>query len=301
MPAYISHAIMADKLHQNHKNDSRIFKNDIDVEELKTYSLGADLASISRRLKYNPHKKYTKDFFLRMICYIKRNRLMNNRHVMALLYGHMAHYYLDICVHPFVYYLSHNATNHNLIPSHQIIEGYLDDYLATNILNRNIMDLDSHYFNKADLDNMMIKEVLNDVYSHIYGDNDIVKSYKDTVKIFTYIETLLKSPMMNRELLIKLTRLREFLKINHLSEKDLVNSEHNEYFNPVTGLKDNKNIEEMFDKAMNLTLEAIMETNKYLYGSYNSSIIRKIFNDLSYDTGAPCYLGDKMVYVKKYR
>jgi hypothetical protein len=57
MPSYISHAIMMEKLYMDHYNDKKIFKNELKLNDLKTYSLGTDLATSSLILRHNPHRE----------------------------------------------------------------------------------------------------------------------------------------------------------------------------------------------------------------------------------------------------
>jgi hypothetical protein len=60
-----------------------------------------------------------------MISYIKQNNLVDNKHIMALLYGHIAHYFLDTQTHPFIYYLEIESHTVGPIPNHDLVEGYL--------------------------------------------------------------------------------------------------------------------------------------------------------------------------------
>ena len=118
MPAYISHAIMMEKLYKDNANDHKIFRNVLNIDDLKMYSLGTDLACTSITLTHNPHEENTRDFFLSMISYIKDNRLIDNENIMALLYGHIAHYFFDVYTHPFIYYLEKSNRNYTIIPTH---------------------------------------------------------------------------------------------------------------------------------------------------------------------------------------
>ena len=149
MPAYISHAIMMENLYSNYYNDNTLFKIPLNINDLKTYSLGTDLSSISKTLKSNPHKNNTQVFFLFIINYIKANKLVNDSNVMSLLYGHIAHYFFDVSTHPFIYYIEKSYPNCSIISNHHLVEAYLDSYLSSKILKKDIMMINSSYFNKG--------------------------------------------------------------------------------------------------------------------------------------------------------
>ena len=97
MPSYVSHAIMAEELHNRLKiNGIKTIKSSI-----KLSSLIPDLAS----KKANNHNSNTEDYILFLIKYIKDNKLFNNSEVLSMLYGIISHYYLDTYTHPFIYIL----------------------------------------------------------------------------------------------------------------------------------------------------------------------------------------------------
>ena len=75
MPAYISHAIMGEQLYNELNKAGNIIKTDISKEEVRGYSLGADLAYLSKKLKHDPQNYNTRDFFINIIEYIKENKL----------------------------------------------------------------------------------------------------------------------------------------------------------------------------------------------------------------------------------
>ena len=153
MPAYISHAIMGEQLYNEATQEHLISRIPINIEELKGYSLGADLAYLSKQIKKDPHDYCTKDFFINIIKYIKDNNLTENSQVIALLYGHIAHYFLDINTHPLIYYIECGCKKIGNISNHNLIEGYLNAYLSKIILGKNLMEIKSNYFNQIDLTN----------------------------------------------------------------------------------------------------------------------------------------------------
>ncbi len=298
MPAYISHAIMIEKLYHDYRNDQKLFRRALDVDDLKTYSLGIDLSSLSNTLSNNPHEKYTQDFFLFMIKYIKDHNLVDNCNVLALLYGHIAHYFLDVSTHPFIYYMEKSYPSHTIIPTHHLIEAYLDSYLAEKVLKKDIMMINAGYFNRGSI-SKEAEILLNEIYSDVYHGKYISLIYKKTLKLFSLLENILKSGKFSKKRLYEISGLFKYLKQNKLSFSDLTNESFLIYFNPFNGKIDRKSFIELFYRAIYDTLNAIDEVNAYLYGNSSLDALTNVFSDLSYDTGLPCELGKKIVYTKK--
>lgn len=128
MPAYVTHALMATDVYNEGIKDLSIFKTRINLNNIRTYSLGTDLSSFSIT-NFISHNKNIRDFFLNMIVYIKTNHLENDGKVMAMLYGHKDHYFLDVNVHPLVNSLNKNPYNSTVLSNHTLIEGFYDSNL----------------------------------------------------------------------------------------------------------------------------------------------------------------------------
>ena len=295
MPSYISHAIMAEQLYKEANN---VFKTNINVEELKAYSLGADLSVLSKKVIKNPQNYSTRNFFLYLAKYIKENKMIDNSSVMALLYGHMAHYFFDINAHPLIYYLDYGCKKSSFISNHSLIEGYLNSYLVEKILNKDIMDINASYFNQISLNRVEISNLLNNVYGNIYNDYDIIDSYRKVIYLFTFLENVIKTNLFSKEVLINLSGFDLFLKNNNLSLEELVNINKSIYTNPITGEIHNESFLEIFYKSIDMTLCAIEIVNNYLYDGYSIDKLFDVFRDLSYDTGVSCSLGKDFVYVR---
>ena len=300
MPAYITHAIMGEQIHNEGIKEENLFKIPISKEELKGFSLGNDLSIISRRLKIDPQNNFTKEFFLDMIKYIKENKLTEEENIMSLLYGHIAHYFLDINCHPLIYYIEGGCQKVGLIPSHDLIEGYLSSYISTKVLKKDIMEINASYFNQIDLSNPETSKLLNIIYGKNYGDYRIVKTYKYVLRLFSTLETIVKSKVFSKLKLIKLSGFHTFLDSNNLTPSEITNENHDIYQNPVTGEIHRESFLELYFKAIDMTLDAIKEVNKYLYSQNISlSSLEKTFMDISYDAGVECSLGRKFIYTRK--
>lgn len=301
MPSYISHAIMGEEVYEKAHKDENLFKIEISKEELKGYSLGIDLSLLSKNTLKDPQNCNTREFFLKMLKYIKENRLIEQNSIISLLYGHIAHYFLDINTHPFIYYIETGCQKVGPISTHNLIEGYLSSYLANSILGKDIMDIRSDYFNKLTLLDVEITKLLNSIYGEIYGDYQIIRTYRKTIGIFNILENILKSGLFSKKQLIKLSQFDKFLEMNNLTISELVNKNHSVYLNPITGEKKSESFIELYDKSIEMTLEVILLVNKYLYSNSSLETLETVFTDLSYDTGVPCSQGKKFIYTRKNR
>lgn len=298
MPAYISHAIMGSEVYKNSQECGKVFQTSVDENEFRAYSLGADLSTLSKKNQKDPHNYYTQAFFLNMINYIKENKLIENGHILALLYGHMSHYFFDINSHPLVYYNERGCEKIGMISNHNLVEGYLNSYLAQKVLDKDIMEVKADYFSQVDLSLREVINLLNSVYGKVYGDSTIVDTYKKTFLIFKTLETAIKSGLISKNMLIAISKFNEFLDRNKLSISDLTNENKQTYTNPVTGEKHNDSFMELYNKSIDMTLDALIKVNGYLYDNSTLFSLEKVFTDLSYDTGVSCSLGKKLVYVR---
>ena len=298
MPSYISHAIMGNDLF-NISSKTNIFRIPITKEELRGYSLGADLAILSRKIKKDPHNYYTQSFFLSMIKYIKENKLNENAHIMSLLYGHIAHYFFDVNAHPLIFYIEQGCKKVGPIPSHHLIEGYLSSYLSEMVLKKDIMEISPEFFSGINMNEKEIIKLLDTIYGKIYNDSRITRIYKKTLMIFKSIESLIKNNAISKKVLISFTRFTEFMFRNNLNYNILTNDVNETYLNPVTGERHNESFMELYYKSIEMTLDAIIKVNSYLYGNMPLSSLESVFKDLSYDTGVSCSYGKKLIYVRK--
>lgn len=299
MPSYISHAIMGEQLYNELDREGHIFQIPISKEEFKGYSLGADLAFLSTKITNDPQNYHTREFFINMLKYIKENKLIENSNVIALLYGHIAHYFLDINTHPLIYYTEQGCQRVGFIPNHDLVEGYISSYLSQKILGRKIMEIKPDYFNQIDLSNPNISKLLNSIYGQMYGDYNIIKSYKKVISLFSLLEDIIKSGLIPEKMLIQISQFNQFLHRNNLTTSELVNDSHSTYTNPVTGEKHNESLIDLYNKSIEMAYEAIKVVNDYLYSQSDTLNLEQVFTDLSYDTGVKCSLGKKYAYVRK--
>ncbi len=290
MPAYLSHAIMAEEVYNKSITDEKLFRIPIKSSSLKANSLGPDLTLLNNKLrKYDSHNEKTKIFFLNMIKFIKDNQFYKDNEVMSLLYGHICHYFLDVYAHPFIYYLESFCKSTSLISPHYILEGYISSYLTSIILKKDYMSIKADYLGNINLKNKKVNITLKETYLKTYQDPSIIASYSILFTCFKTLDLLIKdNPLITKSILIKLTNFESFLKNNNLTKATLTNEKNHQWTNPWSKEVHSESLIELYEKSIEATLEAINTVNKYLYDNITITPLNNIFLDLSYDTGIPC-------------
>lgn len=301
MPAYMSHVIMGKDLYNRVKEDEKLFKLPIEENKFKILALGQDLSGFSNIVcRYDSHNQNSQAFFMNLINYIKENKLYENPSVMSFLYGHISHYFFDSIAHPFVYYIEKSCKPVNHISSHSMVEGFIDNYYAKQILNIDYMDLKPEFIGDLDLSDEKLKEMMKNIYLKTYNGRFAVLSYKIVYEIFKNTEKAIKdNPKVTKEKLINYSKFLKFLETNKLSISEIINDSNLIWTNPVSNEKHNESLLDLYNNALIKTIEAIDLVNKCIYDGEDISILYNLFTDLSYDTGVQCALGKQMNYVRK--
>ena len=298
MPAYLTHSIMGEEVHKK-ANDEKLFRVPVNVEDVKTFSIGVDFASLSKVSAHNSHNKDTRTFFLIMIDYIKFNKFMEDEKVMALLYGHIAHYFLDVNLHPLIYYYELGLKHcEKALPNHVFVEGYLSTYFCKKVLGIDYMKVKPTYFNQGSIYYAENAKLIRYVFDKTYRDTDIMFSYDAVLNFLTWIEKAIKSGLFSKDFLVKFSKYDEFLAKNGIESIYFTNPNSENWTHPVTGEVRSESIDMLYLKSINDTLEAIEAVNRYIYGiDKTSRQIESVFTDLSYDTGIDCLFGRNMVHI----
>ncbi len=296
MPAYISHAIFGHSLYQTGDHDEKIFKVKINPESLKTYSLGIDLATLC----IDVHSVKTQAFLLNLIKTIKDYHLEENEEVLAFLYGHISHFFMDTNIHPLIFYIEKGCKKTNIFDPHTLIEGYISEYLAYQILNCDVMTVKSNFFNQADLNNPDVARLINSEYKRIYNQPNILSCYKRTIRLLTVLESFIKN-FTSKDMLLWIASFQNFLDKNKLTREEIHNSANASWKNPVTGEVHYKSLIDLYYRSLEMTLYAILKVNAYLYDNAPLSTLEGIFPNISYDTGVDISKGFDMAYTRKRR
>ena len=296
MPSYISHAIHGEKLFEK-MNSENLLKEDVELSKLKAYTIAYDYAYLVKGL--DNHNYSAKDYLLYIIRYIKINHLESNISVLAYLYGHVAHFFLDAYAHPLIYYIEKGCMPSSFISSHFMVEGYLNTYLSERVLGKDILDVHANYFNDANLNNKDIRELISSSYLMIYGKNNVITSFKLVKKFFTSIEVLYKDIFRSKKMVNDLTQFKVFLTKNKITLPEIANEDHGAWYNPVTGKMHTDSFLDLFYKSVDKSLDTINDINRYFYGNESFDKLERIIPDISLDTGVSRKRGLLMKYKRK--
>lgn len=250
MPGFISHTVMANDIYK------KLDKKYASLEYLITYSLGGDLCKYSK-CRYDSHHKKQDVFIDNMVKYIKDNNLSNNKDIIGVLYGHIAHHIMDNTIHPLVSKIDHECLNSRR--NHAHIEEYYDRYLVNKIYHTNIKEYlkKNSFINKK---NKEIDKMIDYVYQETYHTKNISKYYK--FNLFLYRNLRRIYTLYKENFLGKISGLDKFMNKNKNIKLDNCDRciNYKDY-----NKKDNcNNLMECYKISIDRTIKYIDKVNKEL-------------------------------------
>ena len=295
MAAYINHAQMASDTY-NKIEKEHILKTEIDSKIMTTFSHGIDLSGYD----YLTHNTKTQEFLLNFFNEIKTGKQIENASIMAMLYGHICHYFLDTIIHPYVYYIERGTkqVGGQFISGHLLVESYLSSYIVKKRLNKEIMDVPiGNYFTLLPKE---CKEMLNAIYLQTYQKQNIAKNYQKFIKIILFCENVLKNtPLKDQTLCETVVRFRKYLEENQLTLEEIANENHQIWLHPVTGEQFSTSVLDLYFESIEKAAEAIEQVNNYLYGNRSLDFVKNYFPNISYDTGINLENDQEMRFCRK--
>ena len=251
MAAYVSHMIMADELYE------KIDYRRVSRNYLRTFSLGGDLSKYSKCRRLS-HRTKLKEFIYNMCDYIKEKKLIHDKEIIGVLYGHICHVEMDKYMHPLVWELEKRSMDVGF-KKHTLIEGYIDYYLV-----KYKYDIDISKYNNKDMfrGRMKLKifKMINHVYFQTYGIKRVGFSYIFCRFLLSNVDLLYV--FLGRKLLVKFSKFDKYKRVNKL---DLVNDRKRIYYKNFDGVKCNDSLMELYYKSIEESIKKIDEVNKYLY------------------------------------
>lgn len=291
MPSYKTHSIHGEII-----LPSMSKYIDINEDDFKTFCIGPDILIPTDNKIFNlQHEKNVRFFFLTLINEIKKNKLYENTEVMAYLYGQIDHYILDLTTHPLIYHMTENEISKNKIDMHGIMEMWLDDYIMSLYkINPN------NYYKKNGINSYQLIKLINKTYSHVYKKENEALNYSTGIFIMKLFDEIIRNNNLHIAPYI-LDKLNIGDIIYHTDNKRVIeylNLNNKIWNNPETGLSYNESFNDLWKKSIESSLETIEDVNNYIYK--DKELRNKyILNDLSYNTGLPCLLGQTNKYVRK--
>lgn len=299
MPAYMSHSIMGDELYKQSQNDEKLFRSYVNHESLKSYSLGVDLSNLIVGLKWDAHYFKTQAFLLNIIQYIKVYGLMEDEDVLAFLYGHICHYFFDINAHPLIYYIEKGCNRVGMLDPHTLVEGYIDLFMAENILKEDYTNVGPSFFNKANIGKPEIARLIKEVYEKTYNAKNAVNSYKLILQGYALLKTCTYNRYVTEDILSKVASFEKFLEVNNLTRDEIINQNKDIWRVPITGEKHTESFIDLYNRALEMAMYAIAKVNEYLYDGKSLSSLYDTFPNVSYDTGVDLSLGYTFKYTRR--
>lgn len=240
MPAYVSHAIMAEDVYK------KINNKNISFNYMLTYSLAGDLARFSK-CRRECHKSKQEEFIDNMWQYIKDNNLVNNGNYMGVLYGHICHYYMDIVCHPLIRRVDKISTKVGF-KSHTLIEAFIDSYLIKYKFNVDINNFKTGYIFNGDV--RKIYKMIDYVYEKTYGIKRVSFSYFITKMLYKNIRLLFI--LFGKKMLMRVFSFNKYINVN--KDIDILNNKKKIEYNNHIGNICNDSFMELYEESINMAI-----------------------------------------------
>lgn len=317
MPSTITHAYFSADIYERLDNTKQKLLDNY-KEQFKTFAQGPDVfffyklfnfkAKKVRDLGRYMHRQQTGDFFVNLITTIKEKELVNNPEVIAFLYGFIAHFVLDMTIHPFVIYKSgifkkNQKGTHKYFGKHELIELYIDCYLIKNRGKIKPSNFKSHLFCFKSIDISPTLEVLIDeVFAKVFNYQKIGAIYKSSLRCMKSFYKYFRNDKTGiKKIIYGLLEVFPFnVKLKAISYN--VKLDNDDYYLNLT--KDpwvlslttddiyNYSLIELYSIALSRAIELINTVNEILEGTTDNSVLNVLFPNLSYLTGRNLELGD---------
>lgn len=295
------------------------YKNKItNIEYLKLFAQGTDplmfynyligkKAKYFKNIQYLTHTTKTRDYFLNLINYINDNNLENNSEIISYLYGNICHYFLDLEIHPYIFYKTgifnkSHKYSYKYNGLHQEMEYTIDQYFIhqKETVSPNKFKIHDNIFKYYPLSQELIKTINYTIYKTYNIDNITVayiksiKNMKKFFKYFNYDKIGIKKIIYS---LIDIITPKSIINLKELSynnnyQKKLhyLNFDKSKWHHPCNKNEVyNYSLIELYEKATSNTQKAIIEVTKMLDSKkINTTKLKQIFNNSSYITGKNC-------------
>ena len=324
MPSSITHAYFSIDVFNKLP---KIYQQKIDINYLKIFSQGSDpfmfynfllgkKAKNSINIQSTIHTKNTNLFFKNTITYINNNFLNNNKEILSFLYGFIAHYYLDLYTHPFIYYKSgifnkKDKSTHKYNCLHQKYEYLIDLYFIKTRENIPYYKFKPHIFlfSNYKLSNNLLNLIDNIMYQ-TYKYNNLSKHYEKSLKfMYLFYKHINYDPYSIKLFLYKI--IDKFT--DSSTTKFNVLSFHNKILN-INNILNTNNLKwtlpfnksitstssflDLYNLALEDTINTIIKITDMLdRNKIDNNLLNKLFKNKSLITGINC---EKKVIMKYF-
>ena len=259
------------------------------------------------------HRNNTQGLLINMVDYVKNNY---NKETYSFLVGFIAHYSLDVKIHPFVYhnvgvYNKANANTHHMRGLHLKFERAMDALFIekeTKKPSRKFRMTKKYYTLKHTSDE--VNNLMADTFKYFHNEDNGAELYRISAKaMFNTVRFIDTDRFGIKKQIYKLVDMfnkdidmyyKDLSYFNHLEKYDYHNDQKKEWLHPLTGEVYNYTVMELYDQARIFALEMVTKVDEYLSG--NTAIdLTKVFTNLSFNSGVECDLGMDFKYLNIYR
>lgn len=319
----MTHTYFGLDVYHNLKKEYQRINN---LEYLKLFSQGPDplmfyhfflgkKSHYYKNLQHLLHTTNTQDFFINLIHHINTYHLQKDEQVISFLYGFICHYYLDLNVHPYIYYKTgiynkKDKSTYQYNALHQEMEYMIDIYLIQQKENINPKNFKIHkkIFTYQKFSPSLTKTI-NDTMNQTYHLKNFCQDYIKSIqymkhffhlanydptglkqKIYTIIDSITPSSTIN---------LKELSYHNNYDHKlSYLNLTHQKWHHP--GDISNTSTASFFDLYQLSLNEATTTITKIMHmldkKQLDNQQLKQIFPNLSYVTGYNCNKKIKLKY-----
>lgn len=315
MPSGMLHSYYAVDVYR--KLPSKI-KHKIDLDTLRVFSQGPDLFYYginfknTRAFGIHMHQVKSRAFFEHYVDYMKRYRLEKKTEIISCFYGFLLHYFLDMKIHPLIYYKTGSGGLHPKLERNRYYEmSHLIDlyYMEKNEkidprrvkVHKKVIPVTQ--FSKS------LENLLNDVMRKTYHKQGMgtiylkkIKTTRRCYRIFRY------DPYRMKKVCYRIIDRFRYEKISNLSyaidlrkKASYLNYEHKNWCNPWDGSKvSSASFFELYEEVIMDAIKIISVFHEAFVGKKEFKDCLKKIPDVSYLTGLD-YMQQKMKYYEHKR
>lgn len=226
----------------------------------------------------------------------------------AYIFGYICHYALDSMAHPFIYsragmYKKHQKETFKFITSHKVMELAIDCHMAKYLYNQDINEIKMYEFIDV---GEKIPESIEKGYMGVLKQffEDIINnlSYGFVNESYMYIKKaweLLYDPYFRKRRFLKPTGLSTLFHPINPYDRDYMNESREKWPDPITNDMSNKTFYEIFEDSVEMAVELINTSIRYLKGNISFEFMRSKIGNFSFLTGSDdCFDTEQMQYFR---
>lgn len=263
-----------------------------------------NLGTLAQRTKVN-------EYFENIIDYITKNKLKDNKEILAYLYGSICHYVLDSYCHPFIIYQAGYVLNNlKYRGNHEKIETTIDAYIYKSKENKELKNakLANKLLPRVCFDNTL-KDALTYTFLTTFSKANMGSIYEQSLhtgnfllKYFVTDRTGIKKIIYTLKDFLSYTSHRKYSNLSfHITKinNDYLNINKETWYHPVNKKPSNLSFIELYERATKEASKKIKAIDTYLNTSkISKQELLKIIGNLSYTTGLDCNQKQTLKYFK---